>query len=61
MRHLVDTGLITGSPSVTMTYNDVDLTISIHYEGAVLSLPNFGIRKQFFMEKSLFPMDWPIF
>jgi xanthine permease XanP len=54
MQHLVDTGLITGSPSVTMTYNDVDLTISIHYEGAVLSLPNIGIRKQFFLEEESF-------
>jgi NCS2 family nucleobase:cation symporter-2 len=41
-------------PYVTMTYNDVDLTIAIHYQGALLSLPNFGIRKRFFLEEESF-------
>ena len=54
MRHLVDASLMTGSPSVTMTYNDVDLTISIHYQGVLLSLPNVGIRKHFLMEEESF-------
>jgi NCS2 family nucleobase:cation symporter-2 len=54
LQHLVDAELMTGSPSVTMTYNDVDLTISIQYEGALLSLPNVGIRKRFFLEEESF-------
>jgi NCS2 family nucleobase:cation symporter-2 len=54
MQHLVDTGLITGSPSIRMTYNDFDLMISVHYQGAVLSLPSVGIRKRFFLEEESF-------
>jgi xanthine permease XanP len=37
-----------------MTYNDFDLTISIRYQGALLSLPNVGIRKHFFLEEESF-------
>ena len=54
MQHLVDAELMTGSPSVTMTYNDVDLTIAIRYQGALLSLPNIGIRRRFLLEEELF-------
>jgi NCS2 family nucleobase:cation symporter-2 len=54
MQHLVDADLIVGSPSLTMTYNDFDLTISIRYQGALLSLPNVGIRKHFFLEEESF-------
>jgi xanthine permease XanP len=54
MRHLADAGLMTGSPSVTITYNDLDLAISIRYQGALLSLPNVGIRKHFFLEEESF-------
>ena len=54
MQHLADANLMTGSPSVTMTYNDFDLTISIHYQGVLLSLPNVGIRKHFFLEEESF-------
>jgi NCS2 family nucleobase:cation symporter-2 len=52
--HLADAGLMTGSPSVVMTYNDFDLTISIRYQGALLSLPNVGVRKHFFLEEESF-------
>ena len=48
---------MTGSRSVTMTYNDVDLTISIQYQGALLSLPNVGIRKRFFLEEESFSYE----
>jgi NCS2 family nucleobase:cation symporter-2 len=54
LQHLVDTGLMAGSPSVTMTYNDLDLTISMQYQGALLSLPNIGIRKRFLLEEESF-------
>jgi NCS2 family nucleobase:cation symporter-2 len=54
MRYLVDAEVMTGMPYVTTTYNDVDLTIAIHYQGALLSLPNFGIRKRFFLEEESF-------
>ena len=54
MQHLVDADLIIGSPSVTMTYNDFDLEISIRYHGALLSLPNAGVRKHFFLEEESF-------
>ena len=37
-----------------MTYNDFDLTISIRYQGVLLSLPNVGIRKRFFLEEESF-------
>ena len=53
-RHLADAGLMTGSPSVVITYNDFDLTISIRYQGALLSLPNVGVRKHFFLEEESF-------
>jgi len=53
-RHLADAGLMTGSPSVVMTYNDFDLTVSIRYQGALLSLPNVGVRKRFFLEEESF-------
>jgi hypothetical protein len=61
LRHLVDADLIVGSPSLRMTYNDFDLTISTRYQGALLSLPNVGIRKHFFLGEEFFPMDWPSF
>ena len=54
LQHLVDAELMSRSPSVTMTYNDVDLTISIQYQGALLSLPNVGIRKRVFLEEESF-------
>ena len=54
MQHLVDADLIVGSPSLTMTYNDFDLTISIRYQGALLSLPNVGVRKHFLLEEESF-------
>jgi hypothetical protein len=44
-----------------MTYNDFDLTVSVGYQGALLSLPNVGVRKHFFLDEESFPMDWPIF
>jgi len=53
-QHLVDAELMAGSPSVTMTYNDFDLTISVNYRGALLSLPNVGVRKRFFLEEESF-------
>jgi xanthine permease XanP len=54
MQHLAAADLIVGSPSLTMTYNDFDLTISIRYRGSLLSLPNVGIRKHFFLEEESF-------
>jgi len=54
MQHLLDADLVVGSPSLTMTYNDFDLTISIRYQGALLSLPNVGVRKHFFLEEESF-------
>ena len=54
MQHLADADLIIGSPSLTMTYNDLDLTISVHYQGALLSLPNVGVRKHFFLDEESF-------
>ena len=54
MQHLVDADLIIGSPSVMMTYNDFDLTISIRYHGVLLSLPNVGVREHFFLEEESF-------
>ena len=54
MQHLVDADLIAGSPSLTVTYNDFDLTISMRYQGALLSLPNVGIRKRIFLEEESF-------
>jgi NCS2 family nucleobase:cation symporter-2 len=53
-QHLDDAGLMTGRPSVVMTYNDFDLTISVRYQGALLSLPNVGVRKRFFLEQESF-------
>ena len=61
MQHLADADLIIGSPSLRMTYNDFDLTVSVGYQGALLSLPNVGVRKHFFLDEESFPMDWPIF
>jgi xanthine permease XanP len=54
VQHLVDADLIIGPPSLTMSYNDFDLTISIRYPGALLSLPNAGIRKHFLLEEESF-------
>jgi xanthine permease XanP len=54
MQHLVDADLIVGPPSLTMTYNDFDLTISVRYQGSLLSLPNVGVRKHFFLEEESF-------
>jgi len=53
-QHLDDAGLMIGTPSVVTTYNDFDLTISIRYQGALLSLPNVGVRKRFFLEEESF-------
>jgi NCS2 family nucleobase:cation symporter-2 len=54
LQHLDDTGLMTGLPSVVMTYNDFDLRISVRYQGALLSLPNVGVRKRIFLEEESF-------
>jgi len=54
LQHISDAGLMTGSPSMTMTYNDFDLRISIRYQGALLSLPNVGVRKRFLLEEESF-------
>lgn len=60
MQHLADADLIIGSPSLRMTYNDFDLTVSVRYQGALLSLPNVGVRKHFSWTRNLFPMAWAI-
>jgi hypothetical protein len=44
-----------------MRDNDFDLTISIRYQGALLSLPNVRLRKHFFPEEEPFSHGWPIF
>ncbi|MBV9375210.1 MAG: hypothetical protein JO320_09180 [Alphaproteobacteria bacterium] len=54
MQHLADADLIVGSPSLTMTYSDFDLMIAVRYQGALLSLPNVGVRKHFFLEEESF-------
>jgi len=54
MQHLVDADLIIGSPAVTMTFNDFDLRVSVRYRGALLSLPNVGVRKHFFLDEESF-------
>ncbi len=54
MHHLAAASLVTGPASVLMTYNDLDLTISIRYQGALLSLPNVGVKKRFFLEEESF-------
>jgi xanthine permease XanP len=54
MQHLADADLIIGSPSLRMTYNDFDLTVSVRYQGALLSLPNVGVRKHFFLDEESF-------
>src|SRR5215472_12875417 len=54
LQHIVDADVIVGSPLLTMTYNDFDLTIAMQYQGALLSLPNVGIRKRFFLEEESF-------
>jgi xanthine permease XanP len=54
MQHLADADLIIGSPSLTMTYNDFDLTVAVRYQGALLSLPNVGVRKHFFLDEESF-------
>jgi len=54
LQHLGETELMTGSSSVTMTYDDFDLTISMRYRGALPSFPYVGIRKHFFLEEESF-------
>jgi NCS2 family nucleobase:cation symporter-2 len=54
IQHLADSGLMTRSPSVAMTYDDFTLTIFVRYRGALLSLPNVGVRKRFFLEEEAF-------
>jgi NCS2 family nucleobase:cation symporter-2 len=54
MQHLAAAGIVTGSPSAEMSYNDLDLTIAIRYRGALLSLPNVGVRKHLFVEEESF-------
>jgi len=54
LQHLTEASLMTGTPSAVMTYNDFDLTISIRYQGALLSLPNVGVRRHFFLEEESF-------
>jgi xanthine permease XanP len=54
MQHLADADLIIGSPSLRMTYNDFDLTVAVRYQGALLSLPNVGVRKHFFLDEESF-------
>jgi NCS2 family nucleobase:cation symporter-2 len=54
VRHLAEGGLAAGATSVTMTYDDFDLTIAVRYRGALLSLPNAGVRKHIFLEEESF-------
>ena len=54
MRHIVDANLVTGSTSVTLTYNDIELTVAIRYEGELVSLPNAGVKKHIFLEEESF-------
>jgi xanthine permease XanP len=43
-----------GSPARRLSYNDFDLTVSVRYQGALLSLPNVGVRKHFFLDEESF-------
>jgi hypothetical protein len=44
-----------------MIYNNFDLTKAIRYQGALLSRPNVGVRKHFFLEEESSRTDWPTF
>jgi xanthine permease XanP len=50
----VDADLVTESASVTLTYNDLDLTVSIRYVGELVSLPNAGAGKHVLLEEESF-------
>ncbi|MFL5268506.1 MAG: uracil-xanthine permease family protein [Stellaceae bacterium] len=54
VRHIVDANLVTGSASITLSYNDLDLTVSIRYAGELVSLPNAGVRKHLLLEEEAF-------
>jgi xanthine permease XanP len=54
VQHLDAAGLVTGPASVSIRYNDFDLTVDIRYQGAVLSLPNVGVRRRFLLEEESF-------
>jgi xanthine permease XanP len=54
MQHLAASNLVTGPTTVEIAYNDFDLTIAFSYRGALLSLPNVGVRKRFFLEEESF-------
>ena len=54
MQHLADADLIIGSPSLTMTYNDFDLTISVHYRGALLVTAECRCQEALFPGRGIF-------
>lgn len=54
MQHLAAANLVASAASIAMRYNDFDLVIEIRYRGALLSLPNVGVRKRFFLEEESF-------
>jgi NCS2 family nucleobase:cation symporter-2 len=54
VQHLAEAGLATGPVAVLMSWNDFDLAIAIRYKGALLSLPNVGVRRNIFLEEEAF-------
>ncbi len=54
LAHIRDTKLIRGSLRVALSYNELDLTVTIGYDGTLLTLPNVGVRRRVFLEEESF-------
>ncbi len=52
--HIEDANLISGNIRAAITYNDVDLVVTLEYSGTLLNLPNVGVHRHIFFEEESF-------
>ncbi len=52
--HIRDTKLLQNNLNISLSYNELDLVVTIEYEGTLLSLPHVGVRRRAFLEEESF-------
>lgn len=54
LSYLRDSKLVHGELSLALSYNELDLVVTITYEGTLLTLPNVGVRRRVLLEEESF-------
>ncbi len=54
LSHLQEAKLISGDLKIDLSYDELDLIVDVTYSGAILTLPNIGVKRRVFLEEESF-------